>query len=56
MVCVVAASGCMYRVKQWAFVIKLMWVVVNFGIMRVWMIEMSCMFSWLVSMFTSVLF
>lgn len=55
MVCVVAASGCIYRVKQWAFVIKLMWLVVNFGIMRVWMIEMSCMFSWLVSMFTSVI-
>lgn len=55
MVCVVAASGCIYRVKQWAFVIKLMWLVVNFVLMRVWMIEMSCMFSWLVSMFTSVI-
>lgn len=50
MVCMVVASGCMYRVKQWAVVIKLMWVVVNFGIVRVWMIEMSCMSS-LVSKF-----
>lgn len=43
--CVVVAAGCEYRVKQWAFVSKFMWVVVNFGIKRVWMIEMNCMTS-----------